>query len=131
VEDNSTDLFVIRQVLLGCGSNFHVEVARNGQDALSHLEDLARPGPASAPALVLLDLNVPKITGIELLQFIRANAYFGELPVIIVTSSNAESDRTAAERLGANGYFHKPADLDAYQELAGLVKNVIERTSRR
>ncbi len=124
VEDNSTDLFVIREVLDGCGLNFRVEVARNGQDALAYLEQVAC-SPVVCPVLVLLDLNVPKVTGIELLQTIRTNSCFGHLPVIVVTSSNADSDRTAAERLGADGYFHKPADLAAYQELAKLIRSVM------
>jgi len=124
VEDNSTDLFVIREVLHGCGLNFRVDVARNGQDALAYLEEVTCSG-AVCPVLVLLDLNVPKITGIELLRAIRTNACFGHLRVIVVTSSNADADRTAAERLGADGYFHKPQDLYAYQELAELIRSVM------
>ena len=130
VEDNPTDVFVIRQILLGCGLNLRVEVARNGQEALVYLEGLSGSRPAMATALVLLDLNVPKVTGIELLQFIRTKSCLRQMPVIVVTSSNAESDRTAAERLGADGYFPKPADLNAYQRLAALVRDVIGRTGQ-
>jgi two-component system, chemotaxis family, response regulator Rcp1 len=120
VEDNSTDVLVIREVLERCGLKFVLQVAPTGQDALPYLE--GRVG--ERPTLVLLDLNVPKITGIELLEIIRSNHSCERIPVIIITSSHAESDRAAAQRLGANAYFRKPADLDAYQELAELVKGV-------
>jgi CheY-like chemotaxis protein len=126
VEDNSTDVLVILEVLEQSALNFRVDVARNGLDALVYLERAARDGSAPHPSLVLLDLNVPKITGIELLQMMRTNSYCGGVPVIIITSSRADSDRAAAQRLGANAYFQKPVDLDAYQQLAEIVKGITE-----
>ena len=124
VDDDSTDVLVIREVLERCGLNFRVEVARNGQAAVMYLEELARGQLKAPPALILLDLNLPKIPGLELLQIIRSDSRWRQVPVIIVTSSQAESDRSAAERFGANAYFQKPTDLDEYQLLAELVRGI-------
>ena len=116
---------MIREVFQECSLDYRLEVAQDGQDALSYLRSLESDPTRTYPALILLDLNLPKVTGLEVLQQIRNDPRCCRIPVIIVTSSIAESDRTAATRLGADGYFHKPVDLDAYRELAELVRKVI------
>jgi CheY-like chemotaxis protein len=72
-----------------------------------------------------LDLNLPKISGIEVLQQLRAGSPCRRTPVIVVTSSTAEGDRAAVQRLGAEAYFQKPKSLAAYMQLAGLIKRVL------
>jgi CheY-like chemotaxis protein len=121
VEDNPTDVFVIKEVLDRCGLNLRVRSARDGQDALTYLQDLAGNESSLCPALVLLDLNLPKISGFEVLEVLRSGPRCNRTPVIIVSSSKAQTDRAAAERLGADAYFEKPADLKAYQELGPVI----------
>lgn len=123
VEDNPTDVFVIQEVMKRSGLNLRLLVLNNGEDALRYVDQFAET--LECPALILLDLNLPRVTGVEVLRRLRTSACC-RTPVIIVTSSTAEQDRTAVERLGAEGYFQKPNDLAAYVELGKLVKRVLE-----
>jgi two-component system, response regulator len=125
VEDNPTDVFVIREVIERCNLNVSIRVAADGQDALRYLQQLAKLEESACPALVLLDLNVPKVDGIEVLRRLRNSSRCSTAPVIVVTSSTAEADRIAAERLGAEAYFQKPTSLTAYMELAELIKRFL------
>ncbi len=127
VEDNATDVFVIKKVLADCGPGLDVRVARDGQDALRYIRALATDPSAACPALVLLDLNIPKITGQEILRELRSGSRCNLIPVIIVTSSGAEADRAAAKLLRADGYFKKPNSIAAYKELGELVRNVLDK----
>jgi two-component system, response regulator len=125
VEDNPTDVFVIQEVIEGCGLNLQLRIASNGEEALLYLQELARTEKTSSLALVLLDLNLPKVSGIDVLRHLR-EAWPGQhTPVIVVTSSDAEADRAAVERFGAEAYFHKPKNLAAYMQLAPLIQRVL------
>ena len=86
---------------------------------------LAKGEYPSCPALVLLDLNLPKVAGIEVLRHLRNSTPCSRTPVIVVTSSTAEADRTAVERLGADAYFQKPTSLTAYMELTQLIRRFL------
>ncbi|HTS47892.1 MAG TPA: response regulator [Bryobacteraceae bacterium] len=123
VEDSPTDVFVIKEVLGGCRINFRIDVAKDGQEALRYLHESGR-----CPALVLLDLNIPKVDGFQVLHELRAGSKCHRTPVIVVSSSRADEDRSTAEQLGANAYFQKPADLDSYTELGQVVERVLGRT---
>lgn len=74
MEDNSTDVFVIKKVLAESGVNLHLRVAKDGQEAVNYLRETMRDSSAACPALVLLDLNVPKISGLEVLRELRAGS---------------------------------------------------------
>ena len=121
VEDNETDVFIITEVLERAGFRFRLHVSRDGQAALSYLQDLERIGPPPRPDLVLLDLNIPKINGIEVLERIRSAVPHTPVPVVVITSSESQSDRRAVERLGADAYFRKPNNIEEYMRLASLV----------
>jgi CheY-like chemotaxis protein len=125
VEDNPTDVFVIKEAIERSGLDLNLRVARNGQEALHYLQDLARAEKPSCPALVLLDLNLPKVGGIEVLRKLRSSSPCSRTPVIVVTSSTAEADRAAVRRLGAEAYFQKPTSLAAYMELGEVVKRIL------
>ena len=99
-------------------------MVRDGQEALQYLESLNGEEGTPKPALILLDLNVPKIPGIEILRHLR-NGPWRKTPVIIVTSSISEGDRSAAANLGAEAYFQKPNDLAAYMELSHVIKRIL------
>jgi CheY-like chemotaxis protein len=130
LEDNPTDVFVIKEfviqaVLDSCNLNLQVRIAEDGREALQYLQNLDQDDSSPGPALVLLDLNVPKVDGLEVLRHMRHGSRCKRTPVIVVTSSNAEPDRTAAQRLGVEAYFQKPKDLTAYMELAQVIKRVL------
>jgi chemotaxis family two-component system response regulator Rcp1 len=125
VEDNPTDVYVIKHVLDSCGLDLDIRVARDGQEALLYLGALEENEMLAGPALILLDLNIPNISGIQVLGELRSSKRYSRAPVIIVTSSTAAVDRAAAERLQAEAYFQKPKTLTAYMELADLVKQFL------
>jgi two-component system, response regulator len=78
---------------------------------------------------VLLDLNLPRISGLEVLRRLRSSGRCRETPVIVVTSSSAAEDRLATQRLGINAYFEKPADLASYRELAEVIRKVLAQVN--
>ena len=122
VEDNPTDIFVITEVIEACGLGIHLEFAKDGQEALLYLQKVARIEELPCPALVLLDLNLPRVNGIEVLRQLRKNSRCNRTPVIVVSSSTAEGDRRAVQDLGVEAYFQKPRTLADYSGLGRLVK---------
>jgi CheY-like chemotaxis protein len=125
VEDNPADIFVIKEVVEGSGLNLTLRIASNGEDALRYLQDLEGSENPACPAIVLLDLNLPKVGGLEILRHLRNSSPCRHTPVIIVTSSTAAADRIAVQRLGAQAYFQKPNKLAAYRELGQLMKRIL------
>jgi CheY-like chemotaxis protein len=121
VEDNKTDVFLIREALESAGVRAEIDVVHDGQAALRFLDEEARP------ALVLLDLNLPKYSGREVLRHIRANIRMKDLAVLVVTSSALSQDREELTALGFDGHFQKPSDYAAFLKLGPLVKGLLER----
>jgi CheY-like chemotaxis protein len=116
VEDNPNDLELTLTALAKTGLANEVVVTRDGAEARDYL---FRKGPhenriAGNPAVVLLDLKLPKIDGLELLQMIRENPDTAKLPVVILTSSREDRDVTAGYELGTNAYVVKPVNLDQF-----------------
>lgn len=119
VEDNPND----RELTLHAFENGHigneVALANDGVEALDFLfceGRHARRDPSLMPAVVLLDLKLPKIDGLEVLRRIRADARTRLLPVVILTSSKEEQDLLNGYSLGANSYIRKPVDFDKFNE---------------
>lgn len=124
VEDNRADEMLTLLALEQNNIRNEVLVARDGVEALDYLfarGDYAGRDHADLPALVLLDLNLPKVSGIEVLQQIRANEWTKLLPVVILTSSNEEKDRLAGYLSGCNSYVKKPID---FNELTAAVRQL-------
>jgi two-component system, response regulator len=121
VEDNSDDEVLTLRALAKNRIANEVIVARDGAEALGWL--LGTPGgpPASGPlpALVLLDLKLPKIDGLEVLKRLRANPRTRRIPVVVLTSSKEECDLVEAYDNGANSYVRKPVDFTSFVEAVG------------
>jgi len=119
VEDNAQDEMLTLRSLKKAHVANAVEVVRDGRQALDYLfkegEFADRPGPA-LPALVLLDLGLPRLGGLDVLQRIRADARTRSLPVVIFTSSSEEEDRLSSALLGANSFVRKPVDFNEFAE---------------
>jgi len=81
-----------------------------------------------APDLVLLDLNLPKISGEAVLERVRLSPKYGTAKVFIISSSDAPTDRERAMKLGASGYFHKPSNLAQFMELGPRVRAILKGT---
>jgi hypothetical protein len=119
VEDNPQDELLTLRSLRKVNLGNQVEVVRDGQQALDYLfregEFAGRGGPP-LPALVLLDLGLPRVGGLEVLERIRADARTRFLPVVIFTSSSEEEDRLSSLLLGANSFVRKPVDFTEFAE---------------
>jgi two-component system response regulator len=112
VEDNPDDEALTMRALKQHGIANDIVVLRDGVEALAFL--LAPDQPL--PQLVLLDLNLPRINGLEVLQRLRTESRTELLPIVILTSSNEERDLIQGYRLGANSYVRKPVDFVQFSE---------------
>lgn len=113
VEDNPNDEELTIRALRRSGIVNEIVVARDGQEALDIL--FATDGRTTiAPAVVLLDLKLPKVDGLEVLRQLRANALTRLLPVVILTSSDQDRDLMEGYRNGCNSYVVKPVDFDQF-----------------
>lgn len=122
VEDNPDDEALTLHALKKNNVNHNIVVARNGAEALDYLFGTgayAGRDPHDLPVVVLLDLKLPKIDGLEVLRRIRADERTRLLPVVLLTSSNEEEDRLKGYMLGANSYVRKPVDFDEFVRAAG------------
>ncbi|SER45901.1 two-component system, unclassified family, response regulator [Nitrosomonas sp. Nm51] len=122
VEDNPDDELLMLDALVANRVNNEIIVARNGVEALDYLfGEGAYAGRKMMdwPAVVLLDLKLPKISGLEVLRRIRADERTRLLPVVILTSSDEEEDRIKGYTFGANSYVRKPVDFDQFIKAAG------------
>lgn len=119
VEDNADDEALTVRALNKYHIVNEIVVARDGAEALKYLsaapERTAR-GEAAYPQVILLDLKLPKIDGLEVLKQVRANEFTRLLPVVMLTSSREERDLVESYRLGANSYIRKPVDFNQFSE---------------
>ena len=116
VEDSPNDVELTLEALSEHNLANEVEVAKDGQEALDYLYHQGQFSgrPDGNPAVILLDLKLPKINGIEVLKQIRSDDRLKLIPVVILTSSHEEKDRVESYNLGVNAYVVKPVDFHAF-----------------
>ena len=112
IEDNPDDEALTLRALRKNSIANEIVVLRDGAEALEFL----LPQDAPSPHLVLLDLKLPRVDGLEVLQQLRANPRTSLLPIVILTSSNEDRDLVESYRFGANSYIRKPVDFDQFME---------------
>lgn len=121
VEDNPTDELLTVRALEKCNMPISIVVMRDGVEAIDYLfaqgKFMERNAP-HLPSLILLDLKLPKLDGLNVLKKIRADERTGHVPVIILTSSREERDIMESYRLGANSYVHKPVNYEKFHSVA-------------
>jgi len=105
IEDDELDVISVERTLKKFYSSYNLQVAHNGREALAML---TRPEGPIQPDIVLLDLNMPRMNGIEFLKAIRQDERLKNLQVFVMTTSSENSDRTLTEQLGVAGYIIKP-----------------------
>jgi CheY-like chemotaxis protein len=109
VEDDELDIISVRRSLSKLDIEFDVHLAFNGIDALEMLRGkVGHSGMHALPDIILLDINMPKMNGIEFLRELRAEERFSQIKVIVMTTSAEQHDRTETDRLGISGYLIKP-----------------------
>ena len=128
IEDNHADVELVREALLEHEVEGELIVLTNGESAIEFIRtfDAQR---AACPGLIILDLNLPKRRGLEVLEFVRQSASCCRAQVVILSSSDSLQDRTEATRLGASRYIRKPSRLQEFMSLGAIFKAMLDNGS--
>jgi chemotaxis family two-component system response regulator Rcp1 len=121
IEDNAADIRLLKEGLSVFQSEFHLSVVSDGEAALDYLKRRGKYKNAGRPSLVLLDLNLPKKDGLEVLREMKSDPSLKRIPVLVLTSSNSEGDVNAAYDAGANSYLRKAGALD---EIYAIMRSI-------
>lgn len=122
VEDNPGDIRLTEEALKESGMKVNLRVARDGIEALSALRGEGLEAARPHPDLILLDLNMPRMDGRELLGIIKSDIRLKRIPVVVLTTSAADQDIERAYDLHANCYITKPVDLDRFIDIVHSIK---------
>jgi len=118
-------VYLVREAMRTEGLDARIQVADNGEAAINILnrvdESLDEP-----PSLLLLDLNVPRKDGMQVLEWLRRSRRCGDIPVIMISSSDSPMDRQRAFELGVTEYFRKPSKLAEFMRLGNMVRRLCE-----
>ena len=123
VDDNPADTDLTSEVLAQSKQHFHVNAVSDGADAISFLRRRGKFSQAPAPDLVVLDLNLPRKDGRQVLAEVKADPALSKIPIVIFTSSTAASDITRSYQLGANCYLRKPGNLPDFVAVVQSMAN--------
>jgi CheY-like chemotaxis protein len=121
VEDSPGDVRLMQETFRIVDSSIRLRVASDGVEAMSFLRDEQGSVPASRPDLILLDLNLPRMDGREVLARIKADEKLKAIPTVILTTSDADLDVVKSYQLHANCYLRKPVELDAFENLVSSI----------
>lgn len=128
-EDNPADVYLLKEALsVGGHAGVELIVVTDGEQALDFVS--RQDAPNGNVDLIVLDLNLPKSDGSDVLRSIRDDSRFASVPVVILTSSDSPRDRAVAEKLGANSYLTKPSDLDDFLALGAKLMAYVGRDGR-
>ena len=125
IEDAEPDAFLVREALRQAGVSCRLTVLDDGEKAVDFIDHLDEDAREPCPSVVLLDLNLPKRSGDQILEHMRHSHRCRNVPVIVVTSSDSPKDRAQTARLGATLYFRKPSRLDEFMKLGPLIRGVL------
>jgi CheY-like chemotaxis protein len=123
VEDNEADVRLTREALRESGDLIRLSTVSDGEQALAYLRREDGFAEAPRPDLVLLDLNLPRKNGLEVLRELRADPATACVPVIMLTTSSARSDVVEAYSAGANCFVTKPLELDEFMDLINAIRS--------
>lgn len=121
VEDNEGDIVLTKETFLDARIKNNVSIVRDGEEAINFLNSKVANEIELLPDLILLDINLPKIDGKEVLQYIKNNAFLQKIPVVILTTSSSETDMKAAYDYDANCFISKPVDFDKLFSIFRLI----------
>ena len=122
VEDNPMDLDLTFQALKEHSVANPIVTCRDGEEALRYMDEHYLPTDSQIPILVLLDLRLPKVDGIEVLRQARNHSVWKQVPIVVLTTSRENKDIEAAYQLGVSSYIVKPVDFLAFAEVVKTIK---------
>jgi CheY-like chemotaxis protein len=123
VEDSPGDVRLTQEAFRDANPSIHMHVASDGVEAMAFLRREGNHAHAPRPELILLDLNLPKMDGREVLAHIKEDANLKTIPTVILTTSEAEADIVKSYQLQANCYLSKPVQLDAFENLVRSIND--------
>jgi two-component system, chemotaxis family, response regulator Rcp1 len=123
VEDDPGDVILTQEGLRASKLHINLHVVDNGEKALAFLHHEPPYEDAPRPGLIILDLNLPRVNGMEVLREIKSNESLQTIPTVILTTSRAEEDVVRSYKLGANCYVSKPLNLDEFVKVVGSIEN--------
>ncbi len=122
VEDNPADIRLVQEVINEGDIAVNLSIATDGEKAISLLKELIGRTPKNHPDIILLDLNLPKKNGKEVLHFLKSNKVLRTIPVIVLTTSSSDEDILDMYNLHANCYINKPVDFDEFFNVIKMVE---------
>ncbi|MFP4366565.1 MAG: response regulator [Bacteroidales bacterium] len=120
VEDNPVDLDLTLRAFNSQRLSNPVQIARDGEEALEFIQKWEQGDPL--PVVILLDLKLPKVNGLEVLQVMKTHLQFKTIPIVVLTTSGESNDIKQAYRMGANSYIVKPVDFNKFIEVAKQIE---------
>lgn len=134
VEDNPDEAELARRGFRRLNSDYYLEVVADGEEALEYLFSdgrYARRPVERNPALIILDIDLPRINGFEVLKKIRSDASYASTPVVMMSTSDERSDILKGYQLGVNSYLRKPVDFDSFADMLQEVSHYWLNTNIR
>jgi two-component system, chemotaxis family, response regulator Rcp1 len=125
VEDNPTDVFLVKEAIAAHGLDIDLNVIDDGEHAIDLIKRMDFEDGAWVPDIVLLDINLPRTDGFDVLQQIRLSKSCAKIPVIVMTSSAAPVDQSQSAVLGATAYFQKPSGYDDFLKIGELILRLL------
>jgi CheY-like chemotaxis protein len=125
VEDNEADVFLIREAIEAKKLPMVLHVVRDGEQATLYFDEADGDASMPCPSLDILDINLPKKQGSEVLKHMRRSRRCANALVIAISTSDSGQDREQMTELGVNGYFHKPSEYAAFMKLGDVVKALL------
>lgn len=120
VEDNPVDIDLTIRAFKKRNLNNPIQIARNGEEALKYIEKW--DAGDQTPVVILLDLKMPKVDGLEVLKVLKNHEKYATIPVVVLTTSSDNKDIEKAYKLGANSYIVKPVNFDKFVEVASQIE---------
>jgi chemotaxis family two-component system response regulator Rcp1 len=118
-------VFLIREAIQAAHIDAELHVLSDGEKAIGFFDEADGSEEAPCPALVILDINLPKRNGGEVLEHMRKSAKCGRTPVLIVSTSDSPAERGKMQRLGADAYFRKPSEYADFMKLGEMVQALL------
>ena len=123
IEDDEIDIMNIRRAFKKNNVTNPLHVTNNGIEALEYLKDLVENSPSKMPKIILLDLNMPKMGGIEFLRKLRQNENLKTISVFVMTTSSEDKDKVEAFNLNVAGYILKPLSMDQFMDVVSTLNS--------
>lgn len=122
IEDNEMDIDLTQQAFAEYAVANPIAICRDGEEAIAYIDQHASADDGQLPIVILLDLRLPRVDGLEVLRYARRQPVWRQLPIVVMTTSRENRDIETAYQSGANSYIIKPVDFEAFSEVVKSIK---------